>query len=439
MGRPSLTRRLLCVAAFTAASAVLPAHAAASSLVYIKDGNVWLAAPDGTRQTQLTTDGGYESPSQANDGTVVAVRRTDEGQPVRRIHRMNRAGVLLNPPVETVSPTNSNLVGPHGAEVSPDGRLVAYHYFNNGVAANMGRPRLAFSYSDRNTSPDEIYNQGWYTNPTWIDGDRAIAFTTGTSTYDSQIYSISGGALTDWDEEPDGKLGSGDLSADGGRFAATLTTDGGESRIRLYSPAALPPGQPTARCDITGANGGTFTSPTWSPDGSTLAWEEGDGIHVAAVNSLDPCAMAASPTALIPGGSVPFWGPADAPAPTGGGGGGVDATPPLISVTVAKARLAKALKSGFTVKVTTSEAGKALVQALVSGKDAKLLRVRSKVAAKGSRTLPAAGSHAIRVRFTKAAKRKFRRHRRLALSIRTHVTDAAGNRATRSKKVVFKR
>jgi hypothetical protein len=41
--------------------------AQASSLVYIKDYNVWLANPDGSGQRQLTTDGfrelPYESPS----------------------------------------------------------------------------------------------------------------------------------------------------------------------------------------------------------------------------------------------------------------------------------------------------------------------------------------------------------------------------------------
>src|SRR4051794_10718753 len=98
----SPTRALAC-AVTLAALALAPACAEASSLVYIKDGNVWLAAPDGSRQTRLTTGGGYESPSQANDGTVVAVRRTVEGtHEPRRLHRMNRAGTLLNPPVETV-------------------------------------------------------------------------------------------------------------------------------------------------------------------------------------------------------------------------------------------------------------------------------------------------------------------------------------------------
>ena len=48
--------------------------ASADSIVYVKDGNVWLAAGDGGSQYQVTTDGTaehpYRSPSQADDGTI---------------------------------------------------------------------------------------------------------------------------------------------------------------------------------------------------------------------------------------------------------------------------------------------------------------------------------------------------------------------------------
>ena len=57
---------------------VAAAPAAADSLVYVKDSNVWSARPDGSEQRRLTTDGipqaPYSSPSQADDGSIVAVR-----------------------------------------------------------------------------------------------------------------------------------------------------------------------------------------------------------------------------------------------------------------------------------------------------------------------------------------------------------------------------
>ena len=62
--------RILLLAA--AALAVCAAPASADSIVYLKDGNVWLSAPDGSQARQLTTGGRWASPSQADDGTIVA-------------------------------------------------------------------------------------------------------------------------------------------------------------------------------------------------------------------------------------------------------------------------------------------------------------------------------------------------------------------------------
>jgi hypothetical protein len=99
-------------AAAVCAAAAVPAVAAADSLVYVKDGNVFLSAADGSAAKQVTTDGGYESPSQADDGTIVAGRRTEEnGRTPRRLHRVDREGKLLNPPVETVAVDNSFYIG----------------------------------------------------------------------------------------------------------------------------------------------------------------------------------------------------------------------------------------------------------------------------------------------------------------------------------------
>jgi hypothetical protein len=57
---------------------VAAAPAAAHSLVFIKDSNVWLANADGSGQYQVTLDGTsgspYSSASQADDGTIVALR-----------------------------------------------------------------------------------------------------------------------------------------------------------------------------------------------------------------------------------------------------------------------------------------------------------------------------------------------------------------------------
>jgi hypothetical protein len=62
--------------------------ASADSLVFIKDHDVWLSQPDGSGQYRVTTDGTadnpYASPSQADDGTIVAMRAKPNGAPMVR-------------------------------------------------------------------------------------------------------------------------------------------------------------------------------------------------------------------------------------------------------------------------------------------------------------------------------------------------------------------
>src|SRR4051794_28641770 len=62
--------------ALGAALLALPAIASADSIVYIDQGNVWSASPDGARKVQLTTGGQWHSPTQADDGTIAAVQGT---------------------------------------------------------------------------------------------------------------------------------------------------------------------------------------------------------------------------------------------------------------------------------------------------------------------------------------------------------------------------
>ena len=65
--------RLLCALGVTALAAGAAAGpAAADSIVYVRDGNLHLTSPDGSRGYQVTYDGGYSSPSQADDAAQPA-------------------------------------------------------------------------------------------------------------------------------------------------------------------------------------------------------------------------------------------------------------------------------------------------------------------------------------------------------------------------------
>src|SRR5688572_3115160 len=94
-----LLRLLLAAAALL----ILPAAAHADSIAFVKDGNVWVASPDGSGERALTRDGTtdspYRSPSQADDGTVAASFRDG----IRLINRSGRVVRELDPPPLTNS------------------------------------------------------------------------------------------------------------------------------------------------------------------------------------------------------------------------------------------------------------------------------------------------------------------------------------------------
>ena len=95
-------RKARVVAAAAALCLAAPAAAQADSIAYIKDHNVWIAQPDGSGQHQVTSDGqagwAYGSPSQADDGTIVARKGTD-------IVRLARTGPCCRASTRPTPPT----------------------------------------------------------------------------------------------------------------------------------------------------------------------------------------------------------------------------------------------------------------------------------------------------------------------------------------------
>jgi WD40-like Beta Propeller Repeat len=277
---PALAAALLAAAAVTSPSAL------ADSIVYEKSGNVWVVNPDGTGQRPVTTSGGYSKPTQANDGTIVAVKG-------KLLHRMDRSGRLLN------LAGDSSGTGPLTPALSPGGALVAYNYTNLGpITPGM---RTALSHSDRQTSNDEIFNIGGWSNPSWIGGDRVLMFDgSETFTGDTLIYTVGVSGTQTWFEDSAATLVGGEVDASQTRLAAT---DG--TTIRLYRLDAPPPALPVFRCVVSGGEG-TIFRPTWSPDGSTLAYQQGTDIYAIPVN-LDTCA---GESEFVATGGAPDWGPA---------------------------------------------------------------------------------------------------------------------------------
>ena len=359
-----------CAAAVGAACALaaVPATASADSLVYVKDGNVFLSGQDGSRAQAITTDGGYESPSQADDGTIVAGRQTEEnGRHPRRLYRMDRTGRLLNAPVETVATDNSYYIGPLQPKVSPHGRSVAYHYLDTGPIEDDTEPVLAWSYSDRDTVNGELGANKGYLNPSWTQDGRTLAFYAAERTFQVDVQSVNG-PVDNWfgDNDVSPLLLDGELSRDGTRLAAI-----GNGAIRLYDVPAGPLNPPVLRCEITGFNGDPL-GPTWSSDGRTLAWQETDGIHSMPLDDLDACASA-SRALVVARGADPDFGPVDLPAAGGdGGGGGGGGGGGALSVTLGSVRKTvklATLRRGLPVRVTCAVDCKLSAKLKVRGRD----------------------------------------------------------------------
>jgi hypothetical protein len=319
MSRVIVTAVLLCAAAFVAlAPAAAPARA--DSLTFIKDHNVWLANPDGWGQYQVTLDGTpgspYESPSQADDGTIVAIRRPP-GQR-NQLFRMSQSGTLLNPPIDTPAP------GPAGAldpKVSPDGRLVAYWFVtavNHPICTFciQAASQALLTRSDRFTGYEEVGTPNTGIRPSWISNDTLLLNNSNATQW---YYRLGMPEAAQWfadyetgfSQTPIQLLDDSDLARTGTRLAI-VRGDNNETLV-LYTTAGVPPAStvpPTARCVYSGATGGRFFNPAWSQDGQTLAWQEGDGIWTAQINTLSDCS-ANPPAALrIPAASEPDFGPA---------------------------------------------------------------------------------------------------------------------------------
>src|SRR3954466_2392288 len=120
----SKTLRTVALAAVAALAAAAPASA--DSIAYVKDGNVWLATGDGSRQFQVTSTGGYSDVSQADDGTMIALNGV-------RLHRLDRMG---NVTADSTTPVSNNdpagqksFWGPYNPAISPDATKVAYTYY----------------------------------------------------------------------------------------------------------------------------------------------------------------------------------------------------------------------------------------------------------------------------------------------------------------------
>ena len=421
--------------AVTAAALTAPAAANADSIVFLKNYNVWLVAPDGSKLTPVTTDGSYESPylspSQADDGTIAVSKGT-------KILRMRQNGEVINeldPPALMDSVSHPIDGVPVDVAISPDGSKIAYTFasYSCPIGASCGaRTATGYTAADHLTPPEALSGHLYTRNPSWVGNARTLS----SAGYLHQVNTHDlGPGTTDvhWFDDQDlvGQANSTDLDDAElnrqGDLLAAVRGYGADSRILTVKLNAPAPALPSLMC-LTGADE-KMSGPSWAPDGRRLVLADTFGLEVS---DAHPASDADCPswtfTEFIAGGSEPDWGPADVnpqprtkqdtqPAP--GPGPGVEPPGPKAGLSVGSAKLKAALKSGLVVRVT-GVSGTAKVTAGISKSVARKAKLGKRALTVGTGTAKAGadGSASVRVKFTRRAAARLAKLRSVTLTVR---------------------
>ncbi|MDA0162767.1 hypothetical protein OM076_21015 [Solirubrobacter ginsenosidimutans] len=412
--------------------AIAAPMASADSIAYVNktDGNVYLSTPDGSRQYQVTTTGGYSDVSQADDGTMIALKGV-------RLNKLARDGTVLadfdTPVSDTRDAPAKTFYGPFDPAISPDGTKVAYTYYYMTQSQNPGcfpptcvvainEAGTGYSYSDRQTSwqePGLGYHSGWR-HPSWVDNDMTmISNPSHLPNRDIILDRISDGGnghgnmVMNWTSdtaENNPHVSGGDITRDKRKLAyqsgendSTLTV----SYVPAF-PTAWKDGDPNTdeiRVCYRYSNpaGGAFGVPTFSPDGGAIAYHAGDGIHVAAVPAFGgDCTLdgaTPAPPVVIPNGVEPDWGPADVPAARPAANTTPTTTNPTTKTNTTKPSLS------VKVLAATRRAGiKLSVKVTGKGKLSATAKSGTKTVGKASATVKKPGTASLRLKVSRKGK-----------------------------------
>jgi hypothetical protein len=482
MTQNRLTRCLPAVLAAGALTLAAAAPAGAASVAYVDKDEIWLSSPDGAHKVQLTqggsSDAPWQTPAQGHDGKTVAVHRDtfEDGSKRPVLYRYGADGKQDKANVMPVYSGATVPVYPIGLDMDPSSSVVAYGYSYCGFACNTVHRGYWLTFSDHQGAyPSNPQGQGDAYFPTF-HGRRVVS-------------SDSGGTIfvqPDVAEAPFTKSYQSWLHSDTLRFSRAAVSPAGNQvaiqwsartgsgdGIGVGAPKGAIPGDVDQLCDLPVAAGAGH--PSYSPDGSLIAWSDSEGVKVAGAPNLAAgtatCTLTSPPVLISATGKTPDLGgadvaailgvkappPAAVPAPTAGapasGPGAAPGTakPGAMTLKLSGKATRAAFAKGLTLDVQALGAGRIDASATVSAKDARRLRLsrrakgasvaradvrgfaaaRAVVVARGRANAERPGAVKLRLKPTKAAKRAARRMRGITLTVR--VSQGARSGATRLK------
>jgi hypothetical protein len=421
-------RRLLIIALLL----VLPASAMAAgtyagaggSIVFTRDHNVWIAAPDGSASRQLTFLG--DATHSVSQGTVDTVHNRLVASYNDVIMTFPLTGT--GKPLSTVAMPKDfhgavySVLGPLALSIDASGDSVAYGYLE--LSGALGGYATAGCVGIQNpttlqiTNPLRYWCGNWY-QPRWWDSKLTVSDSVSLFLADPLSSSTPTGLLpsslfSGWTPPPTFQAGA--LAPDGtGLVAEGSVSDGagGSTAVLIYMRVDLVVGMPVP--DVSSAcllpTAAAAGRASFSPDGKAIVWTDTEGVKLVGrptgvtAGSLT-CALPAGATGVLlaPGASAPSWTSASL---LGGLGALTIAKAPAIRA----AGLRKGLKQRFSCTIRC--AGQA--QLVIPKALAKKLRIAKgivasskivKLAPGASGTLLLKATASARSKLTKLARRK---------------------------------
>lgn len=350
----------LCVLVAAPAASANPPSSVPGSLIYVKNGNVWVSTPDGVTKRQVTVDGGvptgdgtgdspYRAPSESDGGLVVAVRNQDfnqgqaseytqgylwemdlRGNVVRKFKPPQFdyiAGGSCNPAVQELP------LGIVNAVVSPDGQYIAYtaQTYVQTAACNVGQGYSSWIVNVDGSNAHMIADSSGDTASLEVgqftaDSSKLLVDRADFGSIEDFYVNVPGSTARPWTAPASGDyineaygqpdVRNGILATEGYSQVASRNA----LRIWTTSGFTTSPGgycdypSPVSDAGVTDLE--LITRPSLSPDGSYVAWEDsssdgsvsqtGQGIYTLATSTLANGCRTYSALS-IPGGEDPFW------------------------------------------------------------------------------------------------------------------------------------